>query len=111
MIIYHLVPQAYFEQREIARDYIPETFAQDGFIHTTEKPEDMAWVANRFYKDEPGPHVYLYIDASKVSPEIRYEDAGHKFPHIYGGLNRDAIIAIKPAARDAEGNFLPPESI
>lgn len=111
MIIYHLVPIAYFEAQDAASDYFPQPFAQDGFIHTTKKPEDMAWVANRFYKDEAGPHVYLYIDASKVRPEIRYEDPEHKFPHIYGGLNRDAIIAIKPAPRDAEGNFLPPEQI
>jgi uncharacterized protein (DUF952 family) len=109
MIIYHLVPIDYLNSLDAESDYFPKPFAQEGFIHTTEKPEDMASVANQFYKQEAGPHVYLYIEASKVKPEIRYQDPERKFPHIYGGLNRDAIIAIKPALRDSEGNFLPPE--
>jgi uncharacterized protein (DUF952 family) len=53
----------------------------------------------------------LYIDTQKVSAKIRYDDAAKKYPHIYGGLNHDAVVAVKTAPRDTNGNFLPPEPI
>ncbi|HZQ09706.1 MAG TPA: DUF952 domain-containing protein [Anaerolineae bacterium] len=111
MIIYHLVPKRYFQRQDPHADYTPKPFAQDGFIHCTKDSAEMAKVANRFYPAESGPHVYLYIDTRKVKSKIKYEDAGRKYPHIYGALNRDAIVGIKPAQRDAKGNFLPPEPL
>lgn len=71
----------------------------------------MGRVANRFYNQEPPPHVYLYIDPAQVRAEIRYEDAGQLYPHIYGELNREAIVTIRPARRDENGNFIPPERL
>jgi hypothetical protein len=46
---------------------------------------------------------------SLVQPEIRYEDPEHIYPHIYGPLNRDAIVTIVPMLRNADGTFLPPK--
>jgi uncharacterized protein (DUF952 family) len=71
----------------------------------------MARVANRFYRTERGPHVYLYIDAERVAAPIRYADKGRKYPHIHGRLNREAIVAVRPARRDAGGRFMAPESL
>ncbi len=107
-ITYHLVPKAYFDSLDSTADYFPAAFRQDGFIHCTDSPEEMARVANLFYRSEPPPHLYLYIDRERVRAPVRYYDAESKYPHIYGGLNRDAIVAVRPAGRDAEGNFLPP---
>ena len=111
MIIYHLVPKRFYENQRSSAVYLPKTFAEDGFIHCTKNPREMARVANLFYKQERGPHVYLYIDTKKVSARIRYDDAAKKYPHIYGGLNHDAVVAVRNAARDARGNFLPPEKL
>ena len=108
-LAYHLVSKAYLDSLDAGADYAPAAFSQDGFIHCTDAPDEMARVANLFYKSEPPPHCYLYIDKDRVRAPVRYDDAAHKYPHIYGGLNRDAIIAVHPAGRDAEGNFLPPE--
>ncbi len=104
----HLVPKSYFDSLNPEADYVPAPFAQDGFIHCTDDPDEMAHVANSFYRAEPPPHFYLYIDKHKVRSPVRYDDAAHKYPHIYGPLNRDAIVAIREAPRDANGNFLPP---
>ena len=111
MIIYHLVPKRFYESQKKNAVYLPKPFVQDGFIHCTKEREEMAKVANRFYKSENGPHVYLYIDSRKVNAKTVYEDPGKKYPHIYGGLNHDAVVAVKPAQRDAKGNFLPPEKL
>jgi glutathione S-transferase len=111
MIIYHLVPKSFYDRQRKNAVYLPKPYLQDGFIHCTKKAKEMANVANRFYNQERGPHVYLYIDTRKVNAKIRYDDTAKKYPHIYGGLNHDAIVAIKPARKDAEGRFLPPERL
>ncbi len=108
-LTYHIVPKKYYESLDANADYVPEPFARDGFIHCTDDRDEMAYVATLHYKAEPPPHVYLYIDKARVRAPIRYEDPGNKYPHIYGALNRDAIIAVREARRDAEGNFLAPE--
>lgn len=111
MIIYHLVPKAFYERQKKNAVYLPKPFAQDGFIHCTRDTDEMARVANLFYKRERGPHVYLYIETKKVKAKIQYDDAAKKYPHIYGGLNHDAIVAIKIARRDKDGDFLSPEKV
>ena len=111
MVIYHLVPKRFYERQRKNAVYLPKPFAQEGFIHCTKRADEMARVANRFYKDERGPHLYLYIETKRVKAKIQYDDAAKQYPHIYGGLNHDAIVAVKPATRDANGNFLPPERI
>lgn len=111
MIIYHLVPRRFYDKQTKNAVYLPKPFTQEGFIHCTKQAAEMANVANRFYKNEPGPHVYLYIDTRKLKAKLHYDDAAKQYPHIYGGLNHDAIVAIKPANRDKSGNFLPPDKL
>ncbi len=59
----------------------------------------------------------LAIDPERVTSEVRYEApappappdsplAGVMFPHIYGPLNRDAIVEVRSAMRSADGTFL-----
>lgn len=111
MIIYHLVPKRFYDKQTKNAVYLPKPFALDGFIHCTKEASEMAKVANLFYKQEAGPHIYLYIDTQKLKAKVQYDDAAKKFPHVYGGLNHDAIVAIKPANRDADRNFLPPDKL
>lgn len=108
-ITYHLVPQAYIDALDPRADYTPRDFAREGFIHCTDSADEMARVANAFYKPNPEPHYYLYIDKTRVRAPIRYDDATRLYPHIYGALNRDAFVAVRPARRAADGTFLPPE--
>ncbi len=109
-ITFHLVPKSYFDLQNPNADYLPAAYLQDGFIHCTDAPEEMARVANLFYGTD-APHLYLYIDKDRVKSPVRYDDEETKYPHIYGPLNRDAIVAVREAGRDGEGNFLPPISL
>ena len=110
-ITFHLVPQSYFDSFDSGVNYTPRDFAHDGFIHCTDGAEEMARTANRYYQSNPEPHYYLYIDKSRVRAPIRYEDAASVYPHIYGALNRDAIIAVRTARREIDGTFREPEPL
>jgi uncharacterized protein (DUF952 family) len=110
-ITFHLVPQSYFDACDPRADYIPRDFAREGFIHCTDGAAEMAKVANAFYQSHPQPHYYLYIDKARVRAPIQYEDARRVYPHIYGALNRDAIVAVRAARRESNGTFLPPEPL
>jgi uncharacterized protein (DUF952 family) len=104
---YHLVP---VEEWHAAPDtpYLPAAFPHDGFIHTTHTAAEVAVAGNRFYKDDPRPYLALIIDLRRVTNPWRY-DGDARFPHIYGPLNRDAVMAAPPAPRAADGTFLLPE--
>jgi uncharacterized protein (DUF952 family) len=103
---YHLVPAAVWQVTDPAADYLPEAFPQDAFIHTTHDPAELTGVGNRYYRNDPRPYVVLHIETALVRAPIRIEDPGGHFPHIYGPLNRDAIVAVTDVARDADGTFL-----
>ena len=110
-LTFHLVPQTYFDSRNPQADYVSEPFATDGFIHCTDGADEMARTANRYYQSNSAPHYYLYIDKARVRAPIRYDAEPHIYPHIYGALNRDAIMAVRLAKRNADGTFSPPEPL
>jgi uncharacterized protein (DUF952 family) len=104
----HIVPEPYWRASDPAQPYRPEPFEREGFIHCTDGAERMAEVANRYYRDDPREYLVLVIDLARLTSPWRYDDAEHLFPHIYGPLNRDAIIATHPMPRANDGSFLPP---
>jgi uncharacterized protein (DUF952 family) len=56
--------------------------------------------------------VLLEIDTNLVKPEIRYEnlEGGLKlFPHIYGQLERKAVLRVRNFAPGLDGFFTMPE--
>jgi uncharacterized protein (DUF952 family) len=107
-LTYHGTPKLYFEGLDPTQPYVPADFERDGFIHTTEGREALSIVLTRFYQDRPEPFVVLYIDKDRVTAPVRYDDPAEIFPHIYGPLNRDAIVAVRAAARAGDGTFLRP---
>ena len=104
-ITYHLTPREHWEASDPARDYTPEPFAEEGFIHTTHDLDEVVAVANRYYASDPRPYVVLQIDVARVRAPVRIEDPSGRYPHIHGPLNRDAIIAVSDAAREPDGTF------
>ena len=107
-IAYHGTPKKYFDNLDPRQPYVPEPFAREGFIHTTEGREAVSITLTRYYKSSPEPWVVLYIDQDRVTSPIRYDDPAEVFPHIYGPLNRDAILAVEDIGRAPDGTFLKP---
>lgn len=105
---YHLVPAEVWQASDPALDYLPEGYAAEGFIHTTHDPVELAAAGNRYYRADPRPYLVLHIDTARVRAPIRIDDPGGRFPHLHGPLNRDAVLAVTEAARDADGTFRSP---
>ncbi len=106
-IIYHLVPIDYWAAQPTDRPYAPADYAREGFIHCTQGEEQLAVVANRYYRNDSREWLVLVLDEPAVTAEIKYEPGhdGLLYPHIYGLLNRDAIREILHMPRDPDGTF------
>jgi len=106
-VIYHLVPIDYWEAQPADRPYVPADYAREGFIHCTKGAEQVAIVANRYYRDDPREWLVLVLDEQAITAEIKYELGrdGLFYPHIYGALNRDAIREVWHMPRDLAGTF------
>ena len=88
-----------------------------GFIHCTGTADVLRQVANSVFGATPGEFVVLVIDPSRLRAEVRWEPpepappAGSPlsqvfFPHVYGDINRGAVMDVRPARRAARGEFL-----
>ncbi len=105
-LTYHLVAEPVYESWDASQDYTPEDYERDGFIHCTDGIANVLATANRYYKDDDRHWLVLVIDKEKVSAEVKYEDAKKIYPHIYGPLNRDAIVSELPLKRAEDGTFV-----
>jgi uncharacterized protein (DUF952 family) len=105
-VTYHLVPAPVWATASGEASYVPEAFAADGFIHCTNGIDEVVAVGNLFYQGDPRPFQVLALDINRIEPEVRYDAPGEVYPHIYGALNTDAVIAVYPVVRDEAGRFL-----
>jgi uncharacterized protein (DUF952 family) len=107
-VTYHGTPKAYWEALDARAPYLPADFERDGFIHCTDGREAASIILTLHYKEVPGDWVVLVIDKDRVTSPWRYDDPAEVFPHIYGPLNRDAIVAVHDIERAEDGTFLMP---
>jgi uridine phosphorylase len=109
-IILHITPYREWLAGAESGEYRTETLARDGFIHCSTVSQ-VVGVANTRYAGERNL-VLLCIERERVAAPVIDEDCyetGQKFPHIYGPLNRDAVVQVLPFPPDVDGKFtLPP---
>jgi glutathione S-transferase len=110
-LIYHIATRADWERAladgEYTRSSVDKTLADEGFIHASQASQ-VARTANKFYRDVAGDLVLLVIDSGLLHAEVRYENvpgAELPFPHVYGPLNVDAVVAARPLAPGPDGTF------
>lgn len=133
-MILHLVALQDWRAAPADQPYTPKAFATDGFIHCTAGDALLLTVANAFYRQQPGDFVAVAIDEARVTAPVKWEapaspkgaaappagtplppeveaEVGAEeasmtlFPHIYGPLNRDAILGMRKMVRAADGAF------
>jgi glutathione S-transferase len=109
-IIYHIATAANWEQALRAGAYtqstLERTLAQEGFIHASSASQ-VARTANKFYRGVPDL-LLLSVDTGKLTAPLRYDDvpgSPEPFPHLYGPLNLDAVVAAEPFAPGTDGTF------
>ncbi len=102
--ILHLCQAESWHNSQAFGEYRAESLEREGFIHCS-LPEQISDVAKRFYKRVPDL-VVLYIDTSKLAPEVRWEKSGDTYyPHVYGAINLDAVMGVTSLHPDRDGAY------
>lgn len=100
--IYHLAERSAWEQAQSDGEYRESTLGRSlddvGFIHASDAGQWQATRA-RFYADYPDDLVLLMIDPARLTAplvrEVGNPATGEQFPHIYGPLPVDAVVATR----------------
>lgn len=94
MIIYHIVlPEVWNKfDHDLYRAASLET---EGFIHCS-FAEQLDSVIGRYYANEP-KLIILAIETDRSMSRVVNEPSTNDeiYPHIYGPINRDAIVAVE----------------
>lgn len=111
-MIYHVVPRDEWNARP-GRPYAPASLAEEGFVHCSPDEATTLAVVNAFYRTAPRPLLALVLDEDRLAAECEWEAAvpapppgvaeGVLFPHVFGPLNRDAVVRVLQVRWDEEG--------
>lgn len=105
-MIYHMISKEVWKAAREHSLYEPPSLETDQFIHCSTE-EQVSGVANTFYTGRTDLLV-LGIQEDQVNAEIVYEDLyemNQLYPHIYGGLNLNAVQKVYRLEPDEEGVF------
>ncbi|MER5394061.1 cupin domain-containing protein [Saccharopolyspora sp. NPDC002686] len=88
----------------------------EGFVHCSPDSRTALAVANTLFRPATEPMIALELDPTKLSAPVRWEAANPSppdgvpadqlFPHVYGPLERGAVIGVRYARRDVAGDFV-----
>lgn len=94
MQIYHIVTPEVWEQFKDEDFYEAESLQSEGFIHCSFAGQLEA-VLQRYYSDAEKVLI-LEIDSEKLVSKLVEEPSTNNetYPHIYGAINREAIVGI-----------------
>jgi uncharacterized protein (DUF952 family) len=95
-MIYHIATALDWESQRHNTDYVPTDYNREGFIHCCSQ-EQLAGVMERYFNGKTGL-VLLHLDVLKLTATVKYELStnNEKYPHIYGPINREAIVNVMP---------------
>jgi uncharacterized protein (DUF952 family) len=103
---YHLIPAEAWAASDPGRAYAAASLAAEGFIHCTDGADEMVATANRHYRADPRPFLLLTVDLDASGSPWRIEDERGIYPHVYGPIERVAILRVVTAPRAPDGEFL-----
>lgn len=114
--IYHLTPISELCAGCDARGHRPARLPEDGFVHCAGSPAVALSVALDYFADLDEALWVLEIDPRRLRSPLRFEApapiAGGgtrhlrqapRFPHVYGPIDREAIVAVGRLRRTANG--------
>lgn len=103
--IYHVARAEDWSAAAATGQYAPASLADEGFVHASQADQLERLKRSGLFTADTA-WVVLTIDPLKVQAEVRYEPGVHPpgvtappdelFPHVYGPLNVDAVVAVKP---------------
>ena len=95
-IIYHITTGPEWQKAQEQGHYESASLAEEGFIHCSEERQ-LSGVLERYYAGRAGL-LKLSIETSKLTSPLYYDwspSIEDTFPHIYGPVNLDAVIATE----------------
>ena len=108
----HIIPKQEAEAAKASGVYKPASLSSEGFIHCS-YANQVCRVANFLFKGN-ADLALLEIDKTKLDCDVVNEDlyeSGELFPHIYGELPWNSVIAIHEFPRNEIGEFELPASV
>ena len=105
-IIFHIATRDAWEAAGAAGAYTADSLATEGFIHCSQS-DQVEWVANQRFRGRTDL-VLLRLDEARVGCEVRREnlEGGQwLFPHVYGPMPVDAVLAVTPIVPGPDGAF------
>ena len=110
MYIIHVANKPLFENEIKSGAYGSESLKRCGFIHCSDL--DTYYLVAPNFRNDTDEKVILVIDTDRLVPEVKWEDGGGlDFPHIYGLLNKEAVIAVFPHLWSADRIWIPNEEL
>jgi uncharacterized protein (DUF952 family) len=94
-MIYHIAASDDWNLHLTNSTYEPQAFLKEGFIHCSTK-EQVPGVLLRYYAGVR--HLMLlHIEENKLTALLKYETGtnGELFPHVFGPINKDAIVIVE----------------
>ena len=121
--IFHIAVESDWDAAKRRGLYVVPSLDHEGFIHCSTS-EQVIDTANAFFSGRRDL-VLLFVDDQRTTAEVRHEpsvDAQHGgtehggtergeaelFPHLYGPLNLDAVVAVEPLRPGSDGTFTAP---
>lgn len=110
-MLFHICTDQEWQRARLAGSYVAEALDRDGFVHCSD-PGTVHLPANRLYAERTDL-VLLQIDPALLTVPVKWEPgvdedpAGPWFPHIYGPIELDAVVAVHPFVPNAGGGFTP----
>ena len=94
MRIIHIIDSDTWEKNQEQPQYFGDTLKSQGFIHCC-FPVQVEAVLKKWF---PGRDdmIFLEIESNELSSPVKFENlegGEEKFPHIYGPINKEAIIS------------------
>ena len=105
-MIYHIAEEDEWLACANKSEYLPKAYQKDGFIHCSDNHQ-IERVANSLFKGIKNI-VLLKIDPTKLNARTLYEspqETNEKFPHVYGTINKQAIVKVSELTCNENGEF------
>jgi uncharacterized protein (DUF952 family) len=114
-MIYHITSKQEWASAQEQGEYTAPSLQTEGFIHCSTAAQ-VIHVANAFYRGRTDL-VLLKLAEDRIKSQVKWEapagppaqgiSESDSFPHIYGTINLDAVIAVLDITTPLDANFQP----
>jgi len=94
-MIYHITTAEHYHSFAGKDYYESPALHEEGFIHCSTE-DQVSGILQRYFDGQSNLFL-LVIDAAKLKSRLKIEAAsnGELFPHVYGPVNKSAIVSIE----------------